>query len=644
MAAVIVGAGGRYVGFDYSLAMTGDFSERASADYGELAQVVVGEDVSDVLASQTFDAILTVSVLIHNDSREAKNLLGTFAEYLPAGGQVLLIENQLTAVSQQENFWHGGCWSHNFAELAGPYFDVEVDPDILSPQGLYRLTKRCPDSLANQLYFLDWKADSRTPSSLDGWRKAGEAQSNRVAAHYAREVQRLPLYAGLLHDAYEQLEYARNDANKHEDAAKLSIFKASEMEANLLVMKSELLDAKSKLQEQEKLLRESRDGLVRLAILEESLRKRAVVERELVRIAKSAAPPLEIPAPYVSDCPESGASNFEFDSLQDTRYSNSTSSTAVVVHCFHKEWSGIRAASGSLPGTKLCISADNELSTATLRECLSELSARRPDRLVFHGMSGNAAKLAEAAHRSLGLKTYLVWHGNAGQLWWEGERRLLCIAADLAQRGVFRRVHVLKAGSAALIPRARCYEPMLLNPPPRVPDELRRRAPAFKLGEGTALISGWSDYRKNIYANALAAELSDAITETYMYASWDEVSSRRFAKRKHIRYGGADAHFAMMSSVDVSLNATLIDCHPMVDLEALSVGTPIVIGPLFLDALERHPITELCTVDNPLSPADIALAINRVRSAASEFEDLSRDYCEIVKALSAQRYGEFLEL
>jgi hypothetical protein len=101
----------------------------------------------------------------------------------------------------------------------------------------------------------------------------------------------------------------------------------------------------------------------------------------------------------------------------------------------------------------------------------------------------------------------------------------------------------------------------------------------------------------------------------------------------------------LMATMDLVLNVTTIDCHPMVDLEALAVGTPSVRGPLFLDGLEDHPYVGLTSVDNPMSVEDVARCIRNVLERdESELRGLMNDYTENLRDLSMNRYREFLEI
>lgn len=100
-----------------------------------------------------------------------------------------------------------------------------------------------------------------------------------------------------------------------------------------------------------------------------------------------------------------------------------------------------------------------------------------------------------------------------------------------------------------------------------------------------------------------------------------------------------------MRSADLLSNVSIVDCHPMVDQEALAVGVPCLRGPLFLDALEDHPYVRATQIANPLSVADVSTGMSRVFDIPrDEMKGMIEDYAHKIRAVSFERYVEFLEL
>ena len=92
------------------------------------------------------------------------------------------------------------------------------------------------------------------------------------------------------------------------------------------------------------------------------------------------------------------------------------------------------------------------------------------------------------------------------------------------------------------------------------------------------------------------------------------------------------------------MNASIVDCHPMVELEALAAGTPAIRGRLGMDALDDHPYVQLTQVGDPLNVADVRSTLQRVlRVPTSELQEMMTDYSRAMVQLSFERYSEFLE-
>ncbi|WP_237770828.1 hypothetical protein, partial [Pseudomonas citronellolis] len=142
-----------------------------------------------------------------------------------------------------------------------------------------------------------------------------------------------------------------------------------------------------------------------------------------------------------------------------------------------------------------------------------------------------------------------------------------------------------------------------------------------------------------------AAHTVKSVDSIYVVAKDFELPKWISTKVKKVGYRDHASMLELMATMDIVLNVTTIDCHPMVDLEAMSVGTPCVRGPLFLDGLENHPYVRLTAIDNPMSVEDVARCIAQVLDTGErELVDLMDDYKRQLHELSAQRYAEFLAI
>ncbi len=310
-----------------------------------------------------------------------------------------------------------------------------------------------------------------------------------------------------------------------------------------------------------------------------------------------------------------------------------------AAHVYHIEWLGIKSAVTALDGLKVPISYENGISQTQLSAIVEKIQKANVRRVVFHGFSGTAKRLLLILSR-LGLDCYLVWHGNFAQLAWEPEVLYFADALEAARKGYFKRCHVMKASQSEIFPAA--YNPMLPNVVPKNP--YKRVSPPFSQNKTTAFIAATKDIRKNAYTNFYAATSSPQVDRVLHYMNVEK-SIIDNAKLKRVRFKGPKLHLALQCEIDICINATVVDCLPMVDLEALSAGVPSITGPLFRDFLTDHPYVHLCEVVNPF---DVSLIRDRIAYIAqiptTELAEILQDFTKSLVRVSHERYEEFLNL
>ncbi len=331
--------------------------------------------------------------------------------------------------------------------------------------------------------------------------------------------------------------------------------------------------------------------------------------------------------------------NIQFDASDDSKYARQDPRFDKVAHIFHQNWHGIRAAAGVLPGHKIAIPLHPALRTASIQEVVVKLRQWGTGKIVFHGFSHVAEKLFNVVQRE-GYECYLVWHGNFAQLAWEPEVHYFTAALSALRKGRFRRAHVMRAGIGDALP---CFfAPMLLNSPPVLPAQ--RLVPAFSAEYATALIGADVDIRKNAHSSLIGASLSKSIDAIFYYGNIKGIEPL-LTRCTRIQYRGHDEHLKRLLEIDVVVNASVIDCHPMVGLEALSAGAVDISGPLFLDALGNHPYTKLTTITNPFDVREIAFRLDVIKEIDnSELQSIMVDYARQIASVSISRYCDFLGL
>lgn len=257
----------------------------------------------------------------------------------------------------------------------------------------------------------------------------------------------------------------------------------------------------------------------------------------------------------------------------------------------------------------------------------------------MHGMSVAMGQLAKALAQTGDLDTYLVWHGTTNQWANKDELELACLAIELNNKGVFRSVHAIRCGMHEVF-GSNAFVPQLVNMPPAIRNVAAHRTHH----DGAVLLCpSWNDIRKNLYTNILAGALAPSVSRIQVLASTVAPPRSLRAKIEWVRHRSQVETIQLMANSDLVANVTVVDCHPMVNVEALAVDTPTIEGPLFLDALEDHPYKTLVRVENPISVSDVRNAIEKVLAVPRlELVQLLRDYREQLTNLSLARYLEFV--
>jgi hypothetical protein len=313
---------------------------------------------------------------------------------------------------------------------------------------------------------------------------------------------------------------------------------------------------------------------------------------------------------------------------------------ARTLSVFTQEWVGIRAAAGSFPGMKLAISKQAAWTAPELRRVFQRLQAARIETVVCHGASSSVLDFLQALRIAMPELTIVgVWHGTLAAWSSDEEHALASRFLDLATNGVFDRISLLRRGMYLLHPKAVTY--LTPNLPPSV--DVKRLAPAMSSLPLTCIFAGWNNQWKNMYANLVAASSSACVGRVLSYAA-ASLPAPLGAKLDTLPYGTRRQHLVTLSGADLALNVTTVDCHPMIELEAIAVGTPVLRGQLDLDFGGDHAYSRLLTVESPLDPVAIRERLEAVAQVpAGELSDIVADYRRTVIETAFARYGEFLK-
>jgi SAM-dependent methyltransferase len=622
-----------YYGYDFSQAMVDELKsappEAIAGDFDR--RVRVASNLQDAFAKEPrFDLILTISVMIHNPSDWARVTTGLMLEYLAPGGQLVLIENPHTAVSAIENFWHSGCWCHAFPRYIDGRADLEILDRFADRHAIYVATAHESPRESRYVYRQTPDADA-VPLDYAGILARGldraVVNSETLTAElYTFDRDQIELI-GRLHDLTEERDIAgekvmaleNSRAESQAQVAKLAQEKA-QLEDRLAEALCETVAVRTRFADRQNLLQD--------------------LGRSLTTASKMRS---NSPEPRSEVNPAARASVL-WNDRRDTQYANDLPEMQRVLHVFHQEWMGIRAAVGSLGGQKLAITADRALSNEDILQIYETIEGGDFSRIVVHGLSENAIKLISILyHRGLQDCLYLVKHGSTEQWVYKAERDMALTAIELLRAGFVKKLHVMKPGF--YFPVCGLFKPILFNMAPNLARSFPVKSSDIMQLRGVAFSAGWSNWRKNIHTNLMGAALSAKISAVWHHADNVKLPEPLNAKLVHKNFTTREETFHLMALASVSLNVSITDCHPMVNLESQALGRPCLRGNLHLDALESHPYVGLTMVPDASSIVEITAAIDRILAMPEdERRELTLDYQRQNDRVSRERYREFLEI
>ena len=334
-----------------------------------------------------------------------------------------------------------------------------------------------------------------------------------------------------------------------------------------------------------------------------------------------------------------------FNNLQSTRYMHRVPEFGRVLHVAHHEWHGIRNATSYCPGHKLLIAADHPLDPMDLESIDHWIDQHNIERVVFQGYSENADLLALhlKAKFGSGLRCYAIAHVNTAQF---GNSFEIDMQARLLMRlnlGVLSGIASVKPNFGIVFEDY--WTSLILNFAPNVPPGGYIHS-TNTVDVYAPLDVGW---RKNMYTNIIAALIAENIdlvkSANYPRGLESLVSLERF---RLTGYLNRKELLSEMANSTVVLLATLAECQPMTQLEAFSVGTPAVTGPLFLEEFADDPIIRLCTTDKLDDPALLAKDLERIVDLRQrdpvEMRGQIADHLQRRHQLATERYASFLEM
>ncbi|HYO58512.1 methyltransferase type 11 [Archangium sp.] len=539
-----------------------------------------------------FDLVLTVSALVHEPTERIPMLLEGLGQVLRPDGLLCLLENQLVPFPLKENAWNGGGWLHPYAELMPEGWDLHHGAGLLGTHDLYLLKR---NGVGERRYFqfqgTETPRDERQPLTLDALRSRG-----------------LPR----LRSWTEQAEQALRGTTGVNEARVAELSERLEVETERSRRRQRLL-----------------------SLADELARVRAAEAPAVIRPSTSNRKEPHVPA----------AESVLLDSPFDTTWAHVEPRFARMMHVFHQEWFGIRAASGYAPGHKLAISADRQLTPEDMRRAVEACERLRTRAVVFQGFSPNARELMLMLRRVFGtaLRLYCVWHGSTSQFHIPFELETFSKLLELRTEGLLDGVACVKPEMCLMSPVI--YQQTLLNFPPRVEGARGLGKDAVRSAFIPTPNNWWKNFYSNVYVAVSSAKL-DTVYVTSPFESNPQIPVRnRVVNVGHLR---RPELFRLIGQAHVLLNVTLSECQPMTAVEGLAHGVACLTGPLSLGALDEHPYQKLVQVAGTGSLGQIRAAMEHVlelkERSPAELSQMMEDYSRTLRAEAINRYLEFTQL
>ncbi|MFP2960475.1 methyltransferase [Myxococcus sp. 1LA] len=584
----------RYHGYDFSEPMMEPLRQAPPVGLAPVEErLFCGPDALTAVGGRTFDVVFTVSVLIHNPPERLPGLLETLGKLVRPGGLLCLVENQLVPFGVWENAWHQGCWLHPYAELTPAGWDLHHGGGLLATHDVYVFKRNASQTRRFfQLQSVDQPRDERQALTLE-----------------TLHVQSLPRLRAWTEHAGEVLKAGDG----------LQGMRVSEL--------SERLSVELKRSERRQRLLSLSDELVRLR----------------AEPPEAARTPVAPPASRYGH--DTVAENVVVDAPLDTTWAHVDPRLSRVVHIFHQEWYGIRAASGYAPGHKIGITANRTLTATDHRRIVETCETLGARSIIFQGFSPNALEVMHMLRRVFGsaIRLCCVWHGSTAQFHFDFELETFSRLLTLREQGLLDAVACVKPEMHLMSPLL--FQKVLLNLPPRIArEDQRHRAPLTR----AAFVPTPNNWWKNFYSNVFVAASLPGMERVFVtspFTARQELPLR--ASVINVGHLNRSELFNLIRETDVVLNVTLAECQPMTALEGLAHGVACLTGPLTLGTLDEHPFQRLVQIAGTGSLGQIRSALERVvglrERSPEEYAQMLEDYTQTLCDEAINHYLEFAQ-
>jgi glycosyltransferase involved in cell wall biosynthesis len=274
------------------------------------------------------------------------------------------------------------------------------------------------------------------------------------------------------------------------------------------------------------------------------------------------------------------------------------------------------------------INAANFLKHPKLEEFVRGILQKTPSVVILSGGDQIEIGIAEVLRRlNPKIEIILLWHGSPANWSENHERNLFSKWVDAQRKGIVNRIDVVDEGLESFLCQNGIESKLIMNMPPRV-DNKDKWEPRLELDLRQILLAAASNsFRKNYYNQIVAACMLGKPNEIKVLGL-NELPSQIFGEfpinlTSHV----SEKEFEIeIKKSRLVMYATLSECSPMVPLESIAIGTPVICGPTAPYLRNYQELRKLIVVKNPDSINCIVKTLEELLANTATYSTLAADF------------------
>lgn len=328
----------------------------------------------------------------------------------------------------------------------------------------------------------------------------------------------------------------------------------------------------------------------------------------------------------------------------------SSSLTGQVLAIYNPRWIGLSQSTRSIFKTSIplpnyLINSSHFLSHSQLSSYVDEIISLEPSSVVISGgdpIEIGIAKLIRKLHPNIQIT--LLWHGSPANWSDSFEKDLFSSWIELYNARGIDRIDVVDDGLEKFLSNSGIKSKLVMNTPPEISSDHKWQAIEGDDFRQILLAAASNTFRKNYYNQIVAACMLENVNEIKVLGINDlpigVFDKYPITLLPHVSEG----EFAIeIKKSRLVMYATLSECSPMVPLESLAIGCPIVCGPTTPYLRDYDDLRGLIVVKNPDSIQEIVKTTKYILSNLPTFSQLAdsfvTNYREYAFSNNSEIYG-----